>query len=105
MEFSRRDVSRGIHRLPAHHLSDLFWVGRQPPTLTPPLKTGTYGTSRRRLSDKATPTAGVAGRGIILCVALHMSESGPTRKPPWPPTGSAVCGRPAAGALALIRRS
>jgi hypothetical protein len=30
---------------------------------------------------------------------------GPSRKPPWPPVGSGVWGRPAAGALAPIRRS
>jgi hypothetical protein len=37
--------------------------------------------------------------------ARAVSFFGPSPKPPWPPAGSAVWGRPAAGALALIRRS
>src|ERR1700730_13299239 len=40
---------------------------------------------------------GLAGRG--------MSLPGPSPKPPRPPQGSAIWGRPAAGALALTRRS
>jgi NADPH:quinone reductase-like Zn-dependent oxidoreductase len=42
---------------------------------------------------------------LVRSGAVSRSSPGPSRKPPWPPAGSAVWGRPAARALALIHRS
>jgi hypothetical protein len=74
-----------------------------------------YGTSLWQLSDQAISLPiRLKGRGLLsvqseapdyLLFATREAGIGPSRKPPWPAAGSAVWGRPAARALALIRRS
>jgi hypothetical protein len=58
-----------------------------------------------QLGDEEVRIGGIAAS--ITCLGTRprskyiCRSSGPSRKPPWPPAGSAVWGRPAAGALAL----
>jgi putative intracellular protease/amidase len=56
--------------------------------------------SVRAINPKSAPARCVT-LGESEHPKLAMSLIGPSRKPPWPPVGSAVRGRPAAGALAL----